>query len=99
MQHHPGTGLCHRPAQAAVACKRWSRLTQGRLHLPHKAPRHGVELTFDHRRNGFMKFETSRRSFLGATAGMAGLSAIGATPAPPPVEPEDNETQLERLCQ
>ena len=35
-----------------------------------------------------MKIETSRRGFLGAAAGMAGLSAIGATPASAVVEPE-----------
>ena len=35
-----------------------------------------------------MNFETSRRSFLGAAAGAAGLSAIGATPASAVVEPE-----------
>jgi sugar phosphate isomerase/epimerase len=35
-----------------------------------------------------MKIETSRRSFLGAAAGMAGLSAIGSTPASAVVEPE-----------
>ena len=34
-----------------------------------------------------MKIETSRRNFLGA-AGVAGLSAIGATPASAVVEPE-----------
>ena len=35
-----------------------------------------------------MNFETSRRGFLGAAAGAAGLSAIGATPASAVVEPE-----------
>ena len=35
-----------------------------------------------------MNFETSRRSFLGAAAGAAGLSAMGATPASAVVEPE-----------
>jgi sugar phosphate isomerase/epimerase len=35
-----------------------------------------------------MKIETSRRSFLGAAAGVAGLSAMGATPASAVVEPE-----------
>jgi sugar phosphate isomerase/epimerase len=35
-----------------------------------------------------MKTETSRRSFLGATAGLAGLSAMGATPASAVVEAE-----------
>ena len=35
-----------------------------------------------------MMIETSRRSFLGAAAGVAGLSAIGVTPASAVVEPE-----------
>jgi sugar phosphate isomerase/epimerase len=35
-----------------------------------------------------MTIDTSRRSFLGAAAGMAGLSAIGATPAAAAIEPE-----------
>src|ERR1035437_9694705 len=35
-----------------------------------------------------MQIETSRRSFLGAAAGMAGLSAMGSTPASAVVEPE-----------
>ena len=35
-----------------------------------------------------MKNETSRRSFVGAAAGVAGLSAIGATPASAVIEPE-----------
>jgi sugar phosphate isomerase/epimerase len=35
-----------------------------------------------------MKIDTSRRSFLGAAAGAAGLSAIGVTPASAVVEPE-----------
>src|ERR1035438_5070336 len=35
-----------------------------------------------------MKIATSRRSFLGAAAGVAGISAIGTTPANAVVEPE-----------
>jgi len=35
-----------------------------------------------------MKMETSRRNFLGAAAGIAGLSAVGATPASAVVEAE-----------
>ena len=35
-----------------------------------------------------MNFETSRRGFLGAAAGVAGLSAIGVTPASAVIEPE-----------
>ena len=35
-----------------------------------------------------MKIATSRRSFLGAAAGVAGIGAIGAAPASAVVEPE-----------
>jgi sugar phosphate isomerase/epimerase len=35
-----------------------------------------------------MKMETSRRNFLGAAAGVAGLSAVGVTPAFAKIEPE-----------
>ena len=35
-----------------------------------------------------MMIETSRRSFLGAAAGVAGLSAIGVAPASAVIEPE-----------